>query len=294
MKEKMKKKLQEQRNVRSVMERHLSDWQSVSALVSLYDRFVLNLKKAEDYLALTQQDPEAVKTKIPDLKKQLVDRLHAVSSVLAVYASEEGDRKLRKLAERKRSELKKLKSTELVRQAEKVIGAGKKLNETDVKEMKKAPKFHISGYGLTEKHLELLQKALNDYQKTLLEYVQVKTKVKQSKSKLAKKIQENNLLLRRKMDRVILLFEEVNPAFYEAYTQSGKTSADIKPDKGTKKPAAAAKKPSAAKKPAAGTTRAATPKKPAATTSKPAAAKKPAAGTKQASTSKQSSAQGGS
>ena len=210
----------------SVMERHVTVWQSVSALAALYDRFVINLKKIEDHLLVTQQDLDALKAKIPELKTQLLERLHAVSGALGVYASEEGDRKLLKLADSKRSDLRKLKSAALIKQAEKLYQAGKKLNEKDIRDLKKPPKFHISGYGLNEKHLQDLREALEKYRQALQEFTEAKASVRKSKAKLAQKIQENNQLLSRRIDRVVLLFKEINPDFFDSYARARKPSTD--------------------------------------------------------------------
>ncbi len=314
MKEKMHKKLATQRAVMSVMERHVTVWQSVSALAALYDRFVINLKKIEDHLLVTQQDLDAMKARIPELKKQLLERLHAVSGALGVYASEEGDRKLLKLADNKRSDLRKFKSAALTRQAEKLYQAGKKLNEKDISEMKKPPKFHISGYGLTEKHLQDLKEALENYRQAIQEFTEAKASVRKSRAKLAKKIQENNQLLSRRIDRVVLLFKEINPDFFDSYVTARKPSSDSgkEPQAGKskkssskskkssgkdapsdgKKAAAAAEQPPAAKKAPANEKTPVAKKSPAAKKSpvakqSPAPGKKPAAAKKPAETVKE-------
>lgn len=267
MKEKMQKKLEAQRAVKEVMEHHLSAWQSVSALASLYDRFVKNLKKIEDYLVVAQQDLGSMKSEIPGLKKQLADRLYAVSNALGVYAAEEGDRKLIKLTDKKLKELKNLNPDRLLKHGYKTLNAGKKLSEMDLKVMKKPPKHHISGYGLTEKHFQLLEQVLEAFEQALNGYRGTKLEVKRSKAKMAKKIQENDQLLRRKIDRMILLFREINPQFYHAFVQARKSALTTREnnraaDKVPEGDAAAAKKPAVEKTPAVA--------------KKPVAAKKPA------------------
>jgi hypothetical protein len=157
----------------------------------------------------------------------------------------------------------------------------------DLTAMKKPPRHHISGYGVTDQHLDLLQQAREAYEKAVQEYEKTKANVKRSSGKLAKKIRENDLLLRRKIDRVILLFNEINPDFFRAYMTSRKPAEEKAPP-ADKSAGPAAKKPAtAAKKPAASTKKPATAaKKPAASTKKPAtAAKKPATAAKKPSSS---------
>jgi hypothetical protein len=218
--EKQKEKVAIQQAVRGVMEHHVSKWHSVAALKSQYDQFILNLKKIEGHIMVLQQDLAPLRDKRNRLKEQLLDTLFPVISVLDVYASEAGDRKLAKFLKGKLKETQDLKPDALIRFTGRVIEKSEQLMETEVKAAKMPSGFHFNDYGLTVQHLTKLKKTMETYQSALSDYRDARLKGKRSLAKLGQKIRENEAILANKMDKMMHLFRENQKAFYNAYIKS--------------------------------------------------------------------------
>jgi len=272
MTEKQKEKVAVQQAVRGVMEQHVSKWHSVAALKSQYDQFILNLKKIEGHMLVLKQDLAPLKEKRNRLKEQLVETLFPVISVLDVYATEAGDRKIAKFLKGKLEETQGLKPDALISFAGRVIEKSNKLMESDVKAGKKSTVLHFNDYGLTSQHLMKLKNAVEAYQSALSEHRDARLSGKKSLVKLGQKIRENEAILAKKMDKMMHLFRENQKAFYNAYIksrlapaksesagdaapeQAGEPSAPEKQQPAKQQPA---KQPPAKQQPAAGTKNAA-------------------------------------
>ncbi len=220
MKAKQQKQLTVQQEVLRVMEQHVAHWQSVAAMKAQYDRFVRNMKKIGDHLKVLETDLASVKAVIPERKSRLVAQLFPVTSALGVYAAEEGDRRLLKRMKVTLPDLERMKADDLVRFSSRVIRTGNDLLAAAAGSAKKAPRFHISDYGLTEQHLGKLKLELGGYVDALSTYREARLQRKKSKVKLTNRINENELILRRKIDRMMHLFRDIHPTFYTAYIRS--------------------------------------------------------------------------
>ncbi|MCK4746133.1 MAG: hypothetical protein KAT15_03820, partial [Bacteroidales bacterium] len=120
-------------------------------------------------------------------------------------------------------------------------------------------------YGLTPRHLESLQFALDNSIRDEADFNETKLKKKKSKAKFEQRIRENNLLLKKKLDRMMHLFRDSQKTFYGAYIKSriaAEAEGMIRNEgpAATETPAVVVKKP-ATRKPA-GTRRTATKKPP--------------------------------
>jgi hypothetical protein len=224
MNEKQRKQVSVHKAVREVMEKHVSIWQSVPALKLQYDLFILNLKKIHGYHMILQGDLSPMKAENARLKQQLVEAIFPVISVMTVYASDAGDKGLMKLVNRKYGELEKLNSDPLLTYGLKVLEAGKRLLNVDVKAIKKPPKWHIVDYGLSLQYLQNLQSVLDDYKSALAEYASARLKKKKSKVKLEQRIRENNFILKKRIDKMMHLFRDRQETFYNAYIKSRVTA----------------------------------------------------------------------
>jgi hypothetical protein len=274
MKEQLISKLEAQRTVKEVMEKHITRWQSVPALKSQYDRFILNLNKIEGYQTILQHNLAPLKENRNLARSLMVETLFTISSVLGVYASDVRDRKLMNLLKGKLREIEKLKSDDLVKYGDKVLQQVKGLLENDRKEGKKEARHPIRDYGITENLHTKLQSALDNYRSAINEYFDASLNRKKSQVKLVKRVRENEVLLKQKMDKMIHLFKDDQKVFYNAYLKSRLHPAQVtasakEANENTGKPAAPAKAQAKTptKRPAAGQA-----------ASKKPAARKPAAG----------------
>ncbi len=281
MTNKQKEHVAIQKAVMGVMEKNLTQWQSIAELKSKYDQFVRNVKKIDDYSVILQTNLTPLKEKRADSTRKLVEQLFPVTSVLGVFAYDMGDKKLGNLCNAKYSELEKMKHDSLVKFSVKALKTSDRLLDQQEKMGKKKPKHRLTDYGLTPKHLKNLQLILDSCIREEAHFKETRLKKKKSKVKLNRSIRENNLLLKKKMDRMMHLFRDTHQAFYSAYIKS-RIPAEV-PTKAPGKPAASAKPAPAPK--AAASTKSTAVKKPATTAKKPATtAKKPAASAKKPAT----------
>jgi hypothetical protein len=206
--------------VSEVMEQHRSSWQSIEALKSQYDRLVRNLKKIMDHDRILQGDLASLKARKVEGKQKLIGLIFPIISVLEVFASDSGDRRLQKLADRNMKALKQMNPGELVKYAGRVAGAAEKLMGTDPASRKKPPAFLLADYGVTKSHVEQLKSGTESYKTVLSEYGDALLRRKNSRAKLTGKIKENEKLLENKLDKMIHLFKESEEAFYNAYIRS--------------------------------------------------------------------------
>ena len=220
MKKKHSRKIAQQKAVMEVMEENLDKWQSFKAIEKNYDRFVRNLKKINDYEVNLMADLTPLKEKKKSSKGELLEKLFPVISVLDVFAAETGDKKLAKLSGVSFSELERMKHNALVTYSIKVVKVSGALLEMEAQEGRKRSGYVIADYGLTSRHLKGLQAALEACLSDESAYARVRRKRKKSKARMKRRIRENNKLLRDQMDRMMHLFRDIQPSFYNSYIRS--------------------------------------------------------------------------
>ncbi|MCK5136934.1 MAG: hypothetical protein KAR19_14200 [Bacteroidales bacterium] len=220
MTEKQQNQLAVQKAVMDVMEKNITKWQSIAELKSKYDLFVWNIKKIDGYKVILQTDLASLKEKKTNTRKELTEQAFPVTSVLGVFMYDMGDKKLGKFINMKYSELEKMNPDVLERYCIKVLKISRALMDQNVEAEKKAPKHVIGDYGLTAKHLDTLQIALDQYIREEAVFSETRLSKKKSKSKLNRRIRENNVLLKKKIDRMMHLFRDSQKTFYKAYIKS--------------------------------------------------------------------------
>jgi len=250
MTEKQQKQLFIQKAVMEVMEKNLSKWQSVKELKKKYDLFVRNIKKIDDYDTILRTDFAPLKEKRAISKKELVGKVFPVTSVLGVFAYDNGDKKMGKLANVKFSELEKMKHNSLVKYSKKILKISGPLIEQNPEAGKKTPKHVIADYGLASKHLDGLQTSLDNCIRNEAGFTEIRLMKNKSKAKLEQRIRDNNVLLKKKLDRMMHLFRDSQKTFYSEYIKS-RIPAEPKPVSPADSQAAAEKPVPAVKKPSA-------------------------------------------
>ena len=220
MTEKQEKKVALQKALMEVMEKNISKWRSVSEIKNDYDNFVKNVKRIDDHISVIQTDLAPLKENRSQSKKALIDQVFPVISVTGVYAYDAGDKKLEKYVNRKFSEIENMKGDELKKYSGKVLKMCRSLMEMPSEKQKKDAGSVITDYGLTAKHLDRLQKSLDQFildDETLAHSRKAK---KKSGKKLGRRIRENEKLLNKKLDRMMQLFRDNQKTFYNAYIQA--------------------------------------------------------------------------
>ena len=247
MNEKQQNQIIVQNTVMVVVEKYRSKWQTVGEFKNKVDSFVWNLKKIEDYNVVLQIDLAPIKERRNRSKRELIDEVFPITSVLGVYAHDMGDSKLKKVVNRKFSALEKLNYNMLASYCIKVLKSSGKLLDQSTDKSKKLPKHLIMDYGLTVKHLDSLQAAIDDYISANKEFSETRLSKRKSKIKLKRHIRENNMLLKKSIDRMMHMFRDTQRPFYNAYIKA-RIPVDVD-ETAYKKPATTPKKPPVVKKP---------------------------------------------
>jgi hypothetical protein len=220
MTKKQKSQVSVQKAVKAVMAKNQAKWQAITELKNSYGQFSRNLEMIDEYVGILQIDLAPLKEKKVKSRKILVEKVFPVSSVMGVFACDIGAGKLEKLAEVKSGELEKMSTGSLLKYCKRILKISESLLEGTREEGKKALKHLISDYGLTVKHLEALQRALDDCSIDAVEYDSSRINKKKAKVKLDRRIRENNQLLKKKLDLMIHLFRDNQQAFYNDYIKS--------------------------------------------------------------------------
>jgi len=249
MTEKQRKQWEVQQAVAAVMTQYRSKWETVPELSKEFGDFSANLEKIRALLSDMDTDTATLKENRNLARKELIEKVFPVASVMGVYAYDTGNRKLSRLASVKYSELEKLGASRLLKYAGMVRKAAGKLMDGKDTKKKKPEGRNVSDYGLTAGHVERLETAREqfaDSEKMLTEARQDKRK---SKAQLEKKLRSNKQLMKKRMDRMVQLFREDQKRFYQAYSRARiaavNSSDTVVQESPVRKPAA--KKPAAAK-----------------------------------------------
>ncbi len=220
----------------SVMDKNTEKWNTVAEVKKTVDEFVKNYKKLNDLKLEEDHDLRPYIQQTVERRNELVQKLFPVTSLLTVYAFDHGQEKLNKKLDRRKADLMKMKDRNLFELVDLVIKTAEKLLNDNQKESKKGGKKQkdndrdgIRGYGLNESMLEelkRLKKLAEDAKRSLGKAEKEKTK---SSKRLRKISKENNRLLKKKLDGLMVQFEESEPVFYIDYLKARKNVGSVKP-----------------------------------------------------------------
>jgi hypothetical protein len=271
---KQKKRIALQKGIEAIMDQNQSHWQNVTELRKTMEQFKHNLARSEQHASILRTDLVPLKHKMYNAKKVLVERVFLVVSVLRVFASDMGDRKLRKLTGMKFSEFEKMGIESLAKYSKRILKITRPLLEQKKEEGKNKPRHLVTDYGLGSQHLENLKGAIDGCEAKAADYASTRNKIKKSGVKLDRCIRENDQLLKKKIDRMIHLYRDNQESFYYAYVRA-RIPVKEAPVKKTKKMPAEDKSPSDPEKDAMKSKPAVRAEKATSARKKPPAAKKP-------------------
>ncbi|MBN1132310.1 MAG: hypothetical protein JXR52_08900 [Bacteroidales bacterium] len=251
MNTKIERSLAMQRSVIKVMEKHLPSWQNIIELKSNYDDLVMNFKKLADCEKELKIDSANLYSEEEKSRVELIERLFPVASVISVFASDRGKRKLYNLTNISYSDLEKKKSKALQKMAAGLLKRiGKLAKGTDESAQRsEKEQTHVktlSEYGLTKNHLQALETALDSLGEDVKKIKKYLIRREANKRKANSLILKNERILGNKLDKMMALFKNGDSPFYNEYLSARK-----KENKAVQK-ASASEKGSAPVKPATG------------------------------------------
>ncbi len=232
MKNNTKQNLDIFRNVIDVMENNLSTWNHVPKLKQTYDKFVKNYKKMEDAVKLSARDIKALEDKKQILFLELKQKIKPVTGVLKVWARDSGLKKVTRKLSLMETRFKSLNSTELLKFSGFILSATKNsdLSKNSGKKNENTEKTSAgwSEYGLTSEMLNDLRQASDSLSKIIEQLKEEGYERARALNFLKKRIPENLSLLKTRITKMVHLFRNSQPGFYEAYKNA------MQPEKTTK------------------------------------------------------------
>jgi hypothetical protein len=233
MKTKDHKNIEMFRNVASIFDENKDKWSRVSELKNTIEKFVDNTEIIE------QLQKEIDKDIAPELheksakKEQLINQALPVGNLLQVFAFDLKNKSLAKKSAVSRKKLNKMKDSELVNKCSKIAKTARMYYDKAVETADhptqnagktKSKKNNITSYGVTVEMLNELETSILQYTEAILELkdkVLVKNK---NLNKITNKIKANKKILKKKLDKYMMLFETSKNDFFNKYKASRKKS----------------------------------------------------------------------
>ncbi len=225
----------------NVMDKNTEKWNTVPEVKKTVDEFVKNYKKLNDLKLEEDHDLRPYVQLTVERRNELVQKLFPVTSLLNVYAFDHGNGKLNKKLDRRKADLMKMKDRNLfelvdlvIKTAQKLLNGNQKGRKKGSKKQKQDDRDGIRGYGLNESMLEELKtlgKMAEEAKRSLRRAEKEKVKSAERLKRISK---ENNRLLKKKLDGLMVQFEESDPVFYTEYLKARKNLSPGKTAKTTK------------------------------------------------------------
>ncbi len=238
MKKKQTQKLDMFGKIYAFMEKNAGKLNALPELKQTYDQFVNNFKTVSQQRKKAENNLNPFKNNRKKQRTALIDKTSPVAALLAVYSSDTGDKKLRKISNQAGAKADQLKDTELIKTSRKMLKKAKKLMDQSVqiiqkgggkqdKNKKKAPAAPpLPGdYGITPGMLDEMEKTLLGFSDAVKKEKQIRSEKKKFTGKIKKTMKENQKILKNRLDKLMVVFQTKEPELYREYTgiRSGKT-----------------------------------------------------------------------
>jgi hypothetical protein len=147
----------------------------------------------------------SVSNKKDKLKEQIAQKTSAILGILTAFAHEKDDMDLAKQVDLSKSAILRLKDTELVPKVTFFISIARQYIE------------ELADFGLSEASLTELEAMADEFNGLIGKPRSIRNKKFVALSEVEQLINEGNNLLKNKLDKLMLMFRESNPAFYDGY-----------------------------------------------------------------------------
>lgn len=198
--------------VMDTMDHHVSSWIDVPELSLTNDTFARLYKKLADLVEEEKQLVEPQNEVHLGYRHRLEKQLKSLLGVVQIFAEDTKNKKLQKRVNVKPAALDKSDNEALIKLA--LI-----INKTALQPAKNGTKkpTSLSEYGLTEEMAASLKKdamEIAEIKRTSEKFRKTKKKIQKKETKLTDKI---SWLLKKRMDRMVNIFEAKDPAFHKDY-----------------------------------------------------------------------------
>lgn len=153
-------------------------------------------------------DSISVSGKKEKLKEQIAQKTSALLGILTAFAHEKDDMDLVKQVNVSKSSVLKLKDTELVPKVTFFISIARQYIED------------LADFSLSEASLTELEAMADEFNGLIGKPRSIQNKKFVALAEVDELINEGNNLLKNKLDKLMLMFRESNPAFYDGYQRA--------------------------------------------------------------------------
>ncbi len=227
MKNKENRKLNMYLNVNEILEKNIDTWGKIPELKNAYNDFVDNVKKITGLKKEQEKDTKSIRKLKENTRINLIDKLFPVKNILEVYAYDRKKTKPIKNANISRNKLLKNKDSLLIDTSKSIWKKAEKLYSQSVLPVEKvksnSKKYKdLTKYGLSDKILDELDKARKEFSEVRLKYKNQLSDKKMCTKKINSLLKQTNRLLKKKIDKLMVLVERENPQFFKKYKESRK------------------------------------------------------------------------
>ena len=201
--------------VMAAMDQHLDTWKDVPELARTNDRFVRYFKKIADLQEPAAQSLKPLSERYRENRRRLEEKIAPVLGVVAVYAEDTKNRKLKKKAAVKAGSLKKLGDGELFALARVIANAARKKPKKGAREQPA-----ISNYGLSPEMAATLKGVADEFNETIVAVKKAKKARAKARDKEKVLTGKASDLLKKRMDRLVKVFQSTHPAFVSDYMKA--------------------------------------------------------------------------
>lgn len=201
--------------VMAAMDQHLETWKDVPELARTNDRFVRYFKKLSELQEPAAESMNPLTDRYRENRRRLEGKIAPILGVVAVYAEDTKNRKLKKKAAVKAGGLKKLDDEALIALARVIANAARKQPKKGAREQPS-----ISNYGLTTEMAATLKGVAEEFSETIAtvkKAKKVRAKAREKEKVLTEKAVD---LLKKRMDRLVKIFQSTHPAFVLDYMKA--------------------------------------------------------------------------
>ena len=194
-------------NVQECLNDNSSVWSNIPRVVTYkteFDKIIVDLREKSGISI----ESISVSGKKDKLKQQIAEKVSVILGILTAFAYEKDDTDLVKQVKLSKSAILKIKDTDVVPKA-------KFFTSIAMQNLKE-----LTDFGLSEASLTELEAIVNEFDGLIGKPRSIRNKKFVSLGEVDQFINEGNNLLKNKLDKLMLMFRESNPAFYNGYQRS--------------------------------------------------------------------------
>ncbi len=222
-------KMDRNMQVIDILSRYANVWQKVAKFQTAVDRLISNQDKLVELQALLNKDITAIEKTKNERRKELEDRTMTLVRIMQVFAHDKKKEKLqRKLYHLNYEYIENCQDLELIEISKKIWLVVNKFGgyaltfvskikaALDPENAKATNKFEKE-FGLNPDMIKNLEEAILNFIKAIFPYNEEMAEKEKVGMKMKQINKKTKKLLFNKIDRLVLMFENENPAFYMEY-----------------------------------------------------------------------------